>query len=49
MRAYTQCTTRGSGNKRGGRGKDKTAVKETLGDLWKGEGWGGKHGIQDGH
>ena len=29
----------------GGRGKDKTVGKQTLGDLWKGEGWGGEHGV----
>ena len=31
-------------------GRTKQRGTETLGDLWKGEGWGGEHGgIQDGH
>ena len=39
MRANMQKrTTRGAGDKRDGRGKEKkTSGKQTLGDLWKGE------------
>ena len=28
-----------------GVGRTKQWGKETLGDLWKGEGWGGQHGV----
>ena len=45
MRVNTQYTARGARDKRGGRGTDKTMGTETLGDLWKGEGWGGEHGV----
>ncbi len=40
MRANTQCTTRGAGE-----GRTKQWGTETFGDLWKGEGWGGEHGV----
>ena len=39
MRANTQCIARGAGV-----GRTKQWGKETFGDLWKGEGWGGVHG-----
>ena len=28
-----------------GEGRTKQWETETLGDLWKGEGWGGVHGV----
>ena len=45
MRANTQCTSRGAGDKRDGNGKDKTVGYRDFGDLWKGEGGGGAHGV----
>ena len=40
MRANTQCTTRGAGE-----GRTKHWGTETLGDLWKAEGWGVVHRV----
>ena len=39
VRANTQLTTRWVGE-----GRTKQWGTEKLGDLWKGEGWGGEHG-----
>ena len=40
VRANTQRTTRGAGE-----GRTKHWGTETLGDLWKGEGWGREHRV----
>ena len=50
MRANTQRTTRGHETRGARVGRTKQWGTETLGDLWKGEGWGwGTRGTQDGH
>ena len=50
MRANTQRTTRGAGDKRGGRRKDKTAGKRDIRRSVEGRGMGrGTRGKQDGH
>ena len=43
MRANTQRTARGA--RGAGEGRTKQWGTETLEDLWKGEGWGGEHGV----
>ena len=50
MRANTQHTAKGHETRGAGVGRTKQWGTETLGDLWKGEGWGwGTWGIQYGH
>ena len=44
MRANTQCIARGHETRGAGVGRTKQWGTETLGDLWKGEGWGREHG-----
>ena len=44
VRANTQCTARGHETRGAGVGGTKQWGTETLGDLWKGEGWDGEHG-----
>ena len=45
---HTECTTKGAGDKRGGRGKDKMVGNRDMRSL--GEGWGcGSQCKQDGH
>ena len=46
MRANTQNIEQGEQETRGaGEGRTKQWGTETLGDLWKGEGWGGVNGV----
>ena len=45
MRANTQRTARGHETTVAGEGRTKQWEAETFGDLWKGEGWGGEHGV----
>ena len=45
MRANTQRTARGHETRGAGVGRTKPWQTETLGDLWKGEGWGGVHRV----
>ena len=45
MRANTQRTARGHETRGAGGGRTKQWVTEILGDLWKGEGCGGEHGV----
>ena len=43
---HTERITRGAGDKKGQeREAQNSGGTETLGDLWKGEGWGGVHGV----
>ena len=44
VRANTQRTARGDETRGAGVGRTKQWGTETLGDLWKREGWGGEHG-----
>jgi len=45
MRANTQRTTRVGRRQEGWEREGQNSGEETLGDLWKGEGWGGEHGV----
>ena len=45
MRANTQRTARGHETRGMGEGRTKQWGTETSGDLWKGEGWDGEHGV----
>ena len=50
MRANTQCTTRGAGDKRGRRGNDKAVVNRDISRSVEGRGMGwGTQGKQDGY
>ena len=46
MRANIQNVQQGVQEIRGvGKGRSKQWGTETFGDLWKGVGWGGEHGV----
>ena len=45
MRANTQHASKGHETRGVGVERTKQWGTESLGDLWKGEGWGGEHGV----